>query len=384
MPDRIDLKRYIRFQLSQLSARNGEHEFEHLAFELARARVSPNLLPATGPVQAGGDQGRDFESYRTYLSKSPLTRSTFASLVSDGIIVGACTLDKKIVRKIKSDLCTIFGSGERPSRVAYFCEPDLPIAKRHMLQAYCRDSYQATLDIFDGQAISDMLADRDTSWIADNYLEIPSDLWPDTSLDDQYCSSRDRWVTQKDTVGNYADFLDIKRGLRTATFEDEAKLDLGGWIEAMRGFLADGVPVRLVQKARYEIAVAELRGRGSLDPAVPLVRTFLDAVSSGRPPSELLDAAVLTVYAWGSKNHGQSSIEAKQLIAWLDRIDGVLASALAGSISIPRADRCLLLEAQAILAFLPRETDSTPAEGGSPPGGQGHTTLSCESHRRYF
>jgi hypothetical protein len=363
MPDRIDLKRYIRFQLSKLSARNGEHEFEHLAFELARARVSPNLLPATGPVQAGGDQGRDFESYRTYLAQSVLTHSTFAALVSDGIIVGACTLDKMIVRKIKSDLCTIFGSGERPAHVAYFCEPDLPIAKRHRLQAYCQDSYQATLDIFDGQAISDMLADRDTGWIADKYLEIPSDFWPDTSLDDQYITSRDRWVTQKDTVENYADFLDIKRGLRMATFEDEAKRDLVGWIEAMRRFLADGVPERLVQKARYEIAVAELRGRGSLDPAVPLVRTFLDAVSSYRPPSELLDAAVLTVYAWDSKNHGQSSIEAKQLVAWLEKIDGILASALAGSLSIPSADRCLLLEAQAILAFLPRETDSSPAEG---------------------
>jgi hypothetical protein len=69
---RTELRPYIRFQLTQLSAENAEHDFEHLTFDLARVRVASNLLPATGPVQAGGDQGRDFESYRTYLARSSL------------------------------------------------------------------------------------------------------------------------------------------------------------------------------------------------------------------------------------------------------------------------------------------------------------------------
>jgi len=60
---RNDLRAYIRYQLSQLSAQNAEHVFERLAFDLARMRIASNLLPATGPVQSGGDQGRDFESY---------------------------------------------------------------------------------------------------------------------------------------------------------------------------------------------------------------------------------------------------------------------------------------------------------------------------------
>ena len=131
---RTELRPYIRFQLAQLSAHNAEHDFEHLAFDLARVRVASNLLPATGPVQSGGDQGRDFESYRTYLAKSSLAGSSFAALATEGIIAGACTIDKKIVRKIKSDLRTIFASGERPTHVAYFCEPDLAVAKRHILK----------------------------------------------------------------------------------------------------------------------------------------------------------------------------------------------------------------------------------------------------------
>lgn len=360
---RTELRPYIRFQLTQLSAQNAAHDFEHLAFDLARVRIASNLLPATGPVQAGGDQGRDFESYRTYLARSSVANASFAGLASDGIVVGACTIDKKIVRKIKSDFRTIFASGERPTHVAYFCESDLPVSKRHILQKYCRDTYGATLDIFDGQAIADMLADRDTGWIADKYLEIPSELWPATSLDEHYTSARDRWLVRKHTPVNYADFLEMKRGLRTATFEADAKRDLGGWIEAMRSFLADGAPKRLIQKARYEISVAELRGRGSLDPAMPLVETFLATASSDRPAAELLDAAVLTVYAWGSRDHRESSASSEQLAEWLKRNDDVLAGALAATTS--RGDRCMLLEAQALTAFLPCETDLGPNDGPS-------------------
>ena len=59
-----ELAKYIRFQLSELRAQNKHHEFEHLARQFARLRVCENILPATGPVGAGGDNGRDFETYR--------------------------------------------------------------------------------------------------------------------------------------------------------------------------------------------------------------------------------------------------------------------------------------------------------------------------------
>lgn len=152
--NRIQLKGYVRFQLSQLSARNAHHEFENLAFEVARLRVVPNLLPATGPVQAGGDQGRDFESYRTYLAGSSLGTSAFVTTARDDIVVGACSLQKNIAEKIKSDLKTIFASGTRPDHVAYFCEADVPVAKRHEMQKLCQGMYGASLEIFDGQALT--------------------------------------------------------------------------------------------------------------------------------------------------------------------------------------------------------------------------------------
>ena len=92
MKNRVQLKQYVRFQLEQMSARNEHHLFEELAFELARQTVTRRLLPATGPVQAGGDGGRDFESYRTYLAATPIDSSVAAGLEGDDVLVFGCMM----------------------------------------------------------------------------------------------------------------------------------------------------------------------------------------------------------------------------------------------------------------------------------------------------
>jgi hypothetical protein len=69
VPDRRQFIKYLRFQLNELSAENGHHTFEHICREVARARLATNLVPATGPVAGGGDAGRDFETFKSYLPK---------------------------------------------------------------------------------------------------------------------------------------------------------------------------------------------------------------------------------------------------------------------------------------------------------------------------
>lgn len=104
----------VRFGLEQLSSRNAHHEFEHLCRHLARARICSNILPATGPVAAGGDQGRDFETFSTYLNSTSLAGSTFVGLASTKPIAFTCSLEdkKSINRKIKSDVKTITDFGQ--------------------------------------------------------------------------------------------------------------------------------------------------------------------------------------------------------------------------------------------------------------------------------
>src|SRR5690348_14990334 len=133
MADKAQLAAQIRFHLERLSARNAHHEFEHLCRYLARARIASNILPATGPVSAGGDQGRDFETFRTYLSKSPLAGRSFIAAAASEMIAFACTTEdrKTLVSKIREDIKTICTSGQKVDAVYVFCTSDLPVAKRH-------------------------------------------------------------------------------------------------------------------------------------------------------------------------------------------------------------------------------------------------------------
>ena len=136
------VKSQIRFQLGQLSIKDAHHEFEHLCRHLTRATICSNIMPATGPVSAGGDQGRDFETFRTYLSSSPIANSTFIGLVSQKPIVFACSLRKKekIASKIKEDVAIIMASGSPVEAVHYFCTSDLHVSKRHELQSWAKDN----------------------------------------------------------------------------------------------------------------------------------------------------------------------------------------------------------------------------------------------------
>jgi hypothetical protein len=51
---RDQLVAQLRFAVADLTARNGQHEFEEAMFQLARLRIATNLLPATGQVTSGG------------------------------------------------------------------------------------------------------------------------------------------------------------------------------------------------------------------------------------------------------------------------------------------------------------------------------------------
>jgi outer membrane protein assembly factor BamB len=164
----------MRYALSQMRSKNGHHEFEHLCREVTRLRITPNVLPATGPVSAGGDQGRDFETFRSYLGE--WLPGSFLAREADSRIVFACTLQRDhLDAKIKGDLRKITGGGP-VDQVYFFCESDMPVAKRHELCKWARSDLGVEIEIIDGQALSELLAADDCRWIAERYLgiEIPA------------------------------------------------------------------------------------------------------------------------------------------------------------------------------------------------------------------
>jgi hypothetical protein len=343
-PNRISLRKFIRFQLEQMGAGNEAHRFEDLAFELARARVASNVVRATGPVQSGGDQGRDFETFRTYLANSAIACSAFVAKASVSTIAFACTLNKRIEAKIRADLSTIFGGGARPDRVAYFCVPDVPVALRHKLQAHCREEHKADLDLFDGQTISDILSDGDTFWIAEHYLSVPSEMFPPVTVDAEYRTLKERWFAGEERgPSNLAEFLEIKRGLRRATFEEAAKPDLDAWMRRM--VLVKQIP-ELERKATYELAVASLRGRGVLDAESGSLPVYFDTLPEEPELEEVEDLACLASYVFTASAMGHLQNAGDNVDKWVLRAATAITDALARPGSNSRRFRLLRVQGQ--------------------------------------
>ncbi|MCX5237592.1 hypothetical protein OG824_20530 [Streptomyces prunicolor] len=164
----------IDYYLSQLGSRNEHHRFERLCTEIARLRIATNLLVATGPVSAGGDGGRDAESFESTL---PHEVSTWFSIrATTAAVAIACSIEKDYTKKIRNDVAKITASSDRRfDRIIFFSSQPIPSGKRIALSKELSLS-GCTLAIWDRAAISHALAEPDLHWVAHHYLDIPAEL----------------------------------------------------------------------------------------------------------------------------------------------------------------------------------------------------------------
>src|SRR5436305_720692 len=120
MATKEQVKHQIKFFIDQMGSQNAHHDFEHLCRHLARARICSNILPATGPVTSGGDQGADFETFRSNIAAT-LGNGAFVGLVSDKKTSFSCTIQTTDLEgKIKSDINKMANREFPPERVVYF------------------------------------------------------------------------------------------------------------------------------------------------------------------------------------------------------------------------------------------------------------------------
>ncbi len=351
MTDNVDVANFIRFQLDQLASKNGHHDFEHLSRHLARNTIGVNILPATGPVAAGGDQGRDFETFKTELKLAPVVNSQYTCMEPKKTIVFACTIQRNdIEAKIKADVSKAM-TGQKFEIMYYFYALDLPVAKRHELQAWARETNSITLEILDGQAISELLAMRELFWIAQRFLGVPSEIYPKSpAKQDWYRKSLEERQQRGKPDIVFADFYEIKSAIRHATFSDEGiKQDIPFWINLLEYFVNEDSSDGLKRRAIYEIAVASLRGLGSLAGQETRLRDYFKDIDKLTEISDLEDAACAVNYCRGALGLQVLNIPFQEIDNWRDsltkKVDQLLQLANTSSSKSP------LLELRGFLAF---------------------------------
>ena len=155
------LQRRIRDELARLGARDGAIDFQRLCFELACVTISSNFTYPTGPVGAGGDQGRDFETFWSAESE------VFSEGIELGVegghkVVGLCTLQKEGLRsKIRADARRACEGHERVDRLLAYTEQDIPRGTQEKIRRDLAEGpvrLTVPIDFFGGEEISRLLA----------------------------------------------------------------------------------------------------------------------------------------------------------------------------------------------------------------------------------
>jgi hypothetical protein len=332
MADLEGVTAQIRFHLSQMSAKNQQHELERLAFHLARATVTANVLPATGPVQAGGDQGRDFETFRSHLGESDLSESAFAARVS-GLTIGfGCSLEseKTISSKIKKDVNTITASGVRVDEIHYYCEANLDVSKRHKLQDWAKESKEGLhLEIHDGQAMASELSNEETFWIAQRFLGVPAEIYPRSAAiesDEWYGDVLTRWKDDHVEPVGTADFQIVRKAARHALAE--IPQDVPFWIGRLVRVHADSQSPILRRRVATEIIALAMRSSKSLAGYEEIVRDHFADVETLTDTLDLSDAATAIAYVVGSVIRRTCKLSDEEVLGWQDglvrRVDALL------------------------------------------------------------
>lgn len=347
------LEAEIRFQLEQLSVRNAHHDFETICRRHARERICDRVIPATGPVADGGDQGRDFETFKSY--RMPKGTSVFAGsdLAWTKDLVFACTVQKRrIGEKIKSDVATILSEGEKPDRVYFYSVQDIPVAHRHRLQKWVRETYGIGLDIFDGHAISEELATPRLFWIAVEHLNISAEKAPppEKPVEQWYRDSLIRWRDHSAEVPRTtAEYLAMRESARHFLDDPTVKGDLMVWLDALALF-ANSEFNWLACEAQYERLVLSIRGRGTLEGREDEIGHYINMVVEHGRIQDLKNASIVLTYTNAARSRGAVAATEAQLLSWRKsvrlRVDNELKSATSS------LDRAHLLDAHANLDLI--------------------------------
>jgi hypothetical protein len=347
-----EIRSQLRFFLNELGVRNEHHTFERLCREFSRHRICKNVVPATGPVSAGGDQGRDFETFRSYLQNCGLEANGFIGESSGALLAFACSVQRDNLRqKILADLEKISKGGHRPERVYFFLTSDLTAADRHKTQDEGRERFGLDLDIIDRQALSEHLSELDLFWIAIEYLKIPSELYPPLPADpkrEKYERNKQKWMTREPDAVSFSQFEKLRRALRQSSRNSSLRGDVDFFCSKVRLFRTS--PIEWLRaRAIYEEVVSQIYAFNSLRGFEQDIRDYF-ATYTSIDYGTLRDGVTLLFFVYGAQQRDVVGIDLAEIqswhAAWVNLIDTALPSpTMSGS------DRCALLDQRGVLSL---------------------------------
>ena len=370
---------YIGWRLSELASNNEHHKFEEIAIRIARKRISSNLLVANGPVSAGGDQGRDGESYTTRIPDELPHSAGFSASASTAPVVVACTLQRgSLKQKVLDDMASICrADGAKVDFIVFFSVQSIPEATTHELQKAAREDYGVTLEVFSGSKLATLLAEPDLIWVARHYLELPSEMVPDTGGE-----MAPGWYSEllehlRENHGpaaiTYAAQGEVILGLRHATWDKATNAELPEWLDFMGAFLTDteadehgGGDSELVFRACHEMTIARFRGQGIAAGTEDLIRRAIDyACSTER--ADIIDDAVTLVSYWGGMwGSGAGRATAAEISQAVERLRTHLVAELEATDPTTHPMRTAMLTGTLASVHLLPKWDRAEAAGRTP------------------
>lgn len=340
------VKQHIKFSLNELSSENRHHEFEHVCRYVARKRICSNIVPATGPVSAYGDQGEDFASYRTYL-KNEFGDSAFIGLINEGHIVFACSIQaENIETKIKKDVEKIIKNDLSPTDIHFFSTQNITVGKKHELQKWAKDKKDVHLEIYDLSALSEFMTDFDLFWVAIEFLKVPAEIYPEP-IDpkfEKYLSLYEKFKGDNTQLSlNYGEFFDLKYCVRRATFSEKVNKDLPILLSKLDYYISNASSNELIRFARYEYIVAAIRGLDSFDSVETKVRYVFEEDLDVDDIGELEKRQILLTYLKGATARGICNIPSSDQIQWGEKLCDIVSKYLDSTESQSQKHRCYLI-----------------------------------------
>lgn len=362
MTDKVEVIHRIVFELDQLGANNAASEFEHLCRHLARQTICQNILPATGPVQAGGDQGRDFE---TFSVPDGNVHAFFGRSSSLKAIAFACSLQVEPEKgKIHSDVKSILGSGKKVDAIYFFSNRAINVSKRHEVENAIKRDFGVDLNILDRPAIAEQLAEPSTFWIASRFLSIPHEEYPrPLNENENYAKDREKWSKINAISGTFEEFEEIRRAGRYVYKKPSLKQDIQFWVEKLALFCQPGISRGLQRSALYERVVIRYVGTGTCLGDEDSIRDYLSDFEQFIDSSNLVDAQCFLAFIHGATKNNAVEIPIAEIDQHVEALIHLVERLLTTTSNA--SARCQLLETKFSIVISIRKEGASNAEAAT-------------------